>query len=286
MHDQALPTMFAVCLFSLATAVAGCGAPADDVPMRPPPSDAVVYVAGADTESDVGVAKWGFATDAATGAVVFHGYDDHNAMIVELRQTLAAVDSQTARVTVAMTGTKARGSETIDFALKTSADGKGAVASMKVVENTFAGGGVAARVLAHLGTDAKSNAAPGSTLASGAGSLTQSHPLDDGLVGHCSETTVCTSELIDQKVAAAGAADKCGLVKPGTELAVTTTAGALGGAAVGGVGALPGALGGLLTGLVIAGVEELDCISARKEATKADQALNDCKKNAQASCGK
>lgn len=272
-----LEILVAVSSFSLATAVSGCASPADDAPMGPPPSDDSVYSASVDTESDLGVAKWGYTKDAATDAVVFHGYDEHNAMIVELRQTIESVDQQTARVTVSMTGKKATGSEKIDFFLKPSADGKSNV-SMKVVENTFAGGGTAGRVLAHLGADTKTGGAGAPSLASGGGSLTQSHPLDD-LVGHCNETTVCTSELIDQKVAAAAVADKCGLVKPGAELLVATGVGA---AAGGPLGALAGALGGL----VIAGVEELGCIDARKEATKADQTAKDCQKNAQTSCMK
>ena len=273
-----LEILVAVSSLSLATAIAGCASPADDAPMRPPPNDDSVYSAAADTESDIGVAKWGFTKNAATEGFVFRGYDDHNAVVVELRQTIASVDTNTTRVTVTMTGKRATGSEKIDFALKPSADGKTGDLTMQVVENTFASGGTASRVLAHLGSDAKTGGA-GATLASGGGSLTQSHPLDDGIVSHCNDTTVCTSELIDQKVAAAAVSDKCGLVKPGAELLVATGVGA---AAGGPLGALAGALGGL----VIAGVEELGCIDARKDATKADNAAKDCQKKAQASCMK
>jgi hypothetical protein len=271
--------LVAVSSLSLATAFAGCASPTDDAPMGPPPADDSVYPATAATESDIGVAKWGYTKDPATDVVVFHGYDDHNAKMVELRQTTESTSADTARVTVTMSGKVATGSEKIDFFLKPSADGKSKDLSMQVVENTFASGGAAARVLARLGADTKAGGAGAPSLAGGNGSLTQSHPLDDGLVGRCSDTTVCTSELIDQKVAAAAATDKCGLVKPGAELLVAT---GVGFAAGGPLGALAGGLGGL----ALAGFEELGCIDARKDATKADQAAKDCQTKAQASCGK
>ncbi len=273
-------------LFALPIVLVACGSSsASDPPAAPPPSDPIVYDASDATRGDVGVAKWGYGTDASTGESVFHGYDAHNAQIVEIKQSLSSVDAHTARSSLTMSGV-ATASETIEFAAK-PADGDKLEVSMVVIENSFADGSEAARILAHLGDDAKNPAAAGAA----AGPLTQSHPLDNSLVSHgCDTVTPCLNQIIDARVAVTSQAGSCSLFKLLGQPLINGVVGA----GVGGLitletgpGAVVGAVAGGVSGVSGTVINNaISCATATRDASKATQAVADCKKTAAASCGK
>jgi hypothetical protein len=174
--DKRLPLLLVLGSTALTLAAFACGGFNDDPVMGPPPSDPVVTRASADTKNDVGITTWGFATSTETGDAVVHGYGARNELRVEVRETIQAIGAYTVRLTTTMSGLIAAGSENIDFAVEPASDGQTATASVTVVQNTFAGGGVAARVLAHMSADAKTASSGGDLR--GASFLTQAHPLD------------------------------------------------------------------------------------------------------------
>ena len=254
--------------------------------MGAPPSDPVVYEASAETKAEVGIAKWGFANDAATGTSVFHGYGAQNDLLVEVRQTLDTSDPKNVHFTMSMSGVKATGSEKIDFTARPTADGKNTELSINVLENTFDEGTIGARVLAHVGADAK---AKDSTVTSGSGSLTgKSRPLDNQLVTPCSATTNrCENELIDSRIAAGSAAGDCSLLKRYGLPLVST----IGGALVGGFftletgpGAIVGAAAGGAAGAVAFPIAGVTCIASQQDAATKAAELRACRSQPAAAC--
>jgi hypothetical protein len=178
--DKALLSVLGLVSLTLTPALA-CGGSGDDPPTAPPPpGDAILSQASADTRNDIGVATWGFGTDAESGTAVFHGYNARNERLVEVRQTVASVDAHGVRVSTTMKGSLATGSEKIQFGLVPAPDGQTATASIRVVQNTFAGGGVAARVLAHLKADVSAMPSDGTQngTSTGLSLSTSTHPLD------------------------------------------------------------------------------------------------------------
>jgi hypothetical protein len=281
---------YAVSSLALVGALVGCGGAGEEQQpvMGPAPSDPVVYDASADTKADVGIAKWGFTSDPDTSTTVFRGYGERNELLVEVRQTLERPDMYNERFTMTMSGAKATGSEKIEYAAKASDDGKDTVVTMTVTENTFDEGTVAARVLLHIGADAK--ASTSGAITNGSGSLTtKSHPLDGpALVTQCNDTVNrCMTELIDSRIAAAGAATDCSLTRRVGYPLVSTIGGALVGGLITletGPGAIVGAAAGGAAGSLGFAVAGHQCASSQADATKAAADLRKCQQSAQASC--
>ena len=288
MHRHLRLTSYALSSLALAGALVGCGSAGAEEPVAAPaPSDPVVYDASAETKADVGIAKWGFSNDPEKNTTVFRGYGERNELLVEVRQTLDQSDVNNVHFTMTMTGPKATGSEKIDFSAHPSADGKTGEAAMNVVENTFDEGTVGARVLGHMGADAKSKSG---AITNGSGSLTgKSQPLDGNqLVTQCNDTVNrCQVELIDSRIAAAGAANDCSLVKRYGYPLVTTIGGALIGGLITletGPGAIVGAAAGGAGGALNFPVAAHTCATSQRDAAAAAAALRTCQQQATAAC--
>jgi hypothetical protein len=276
--------------FAALVLLAGCGSPDEETSAvaGPPPNEAVVFDASGDTKSDLGITKWGFATDAAGDLMTYRGYGDKNQVLATVVQKLDRSNAEKYHFTLTMTGPKESASEQIDFSSHAADNGKDAILVTLVTENTFEDGGVPARVLAHFKAD--SNARTGTTV--GAGSLTgKSHPLDGTLVTPCSDTVNrCQNELIDSRIAAAGASGDCGFLKLVGQPLISTIIGAGAGALAtlwGGPTAVVGAAiggGAALVGTGAAAV--IQCVASRRDATKAAQELQQCQQQQQASCTK
>lgn len=179
----------------------------------------MVYEASAETTRDVGIAKWGHATDDADGATIFRGYGRRNELLVEVRQTLLQVDDLTKRFEMKMTGPAGSGSERIEFVAQWAADGQTMDYVTNVRENTFVAGSPAAKILARLAPDAAAMAAKAPS--TGAPSLTKSlRPLDEKpakeLVAPGETPLVeCCSQLTRESAAASAApGTECPLVTP------------------------------------------------------------------------
>lgn len=253
--------------------------------MEPAPNDAVVYEASAATKADVGIAKWGFTSDPTKNVTTFRGYGERNELLVEVRQTLERTDMYNERFTMTMTGPKASGSERIDYSAKASDDGKNTLVSMLVVENTFDEGSVSARVLSHVGADAKAKTAGTITNGSGSSLTGKSRPLDGNqLVTQCNETTNrCQVELIDSRIAAAGAATDCSLTRRVGYPLVSTVFGALVGGFITletGPGALVGAAAGGVAGAGGFAIAGHQCASSQRDAAAAAAELRKCQQQA------
>ena len=249
----------------------------------------LVYDASADTKADVGIAKWGFTSDPEHNTTVFRGYGDKNELLVEVRQILERPDMYNERFTMTMTGAKATAAERIEYAASASADGKDTVISMNVVENTFDEGSVAARVLLHIGADAKASVS-GAITNGGSGSLTgKSRPLDaNSLVTNCNDTVNrCQVELIDSRIAAAGAATDCSLTRRVGYPLISTIGGALVGGLITletGPGAIVGAAAGGVAGSLGFGIAGHQCASSQADAAKAAADLRKCQQANTAQC--
>jgi len=127
--------------FALGTLVA-CGSSSsdDDGPVGPAPTDPIVYEASAETTRDVGIVRWGHATDTNDDATVFRGYGRRNELLVEIRQTFTQQDTYTKSFEMKMTGAAGSGSQRIDFVAEWAADGKSMDYVTHVRENTFTAG--------------------------------------------------------------------------------------------------------------------------------------------------
>ena len=275
----------------IAGALVGCGSSSDDAGAAvsgPPPSEAVVFVASADTKSDLGITKWGFATDDEGDLMTYRGYSDTNEVLATVVQKLDRTDPNKYHFTLTMTGPKDSAKESIDFSAHPSDDGKDAILVTLVTENSFDEGTVPSRVLAHFKADAGQRAS--TTI--GSGSLTgKSRPLDgNSLVTPCSDTVNrCQTELIDSRIAASAASGDCGLLKLVGQPLLATIVGAGAGALAtiwGGPTALVGGAVGGGAALVGSGAAAAtQCIASRRDATTAAADLKKCQADA-ASCPK
>ena len=283
-----LSSLLAAASLTLATALAGCSSEDDQSMAGAPPDEAVVFVASAETKSDLGIAKWGFATDEAGDLMTYRGYGERNEVLATVVQKLDRSDPTKYHFTMTMTGSGASASEKIDFSTHPSEDGKDAILVTLITENTFDDGALPSRVLARFKADSASRS--GTTI--GSGSLTgKSHPLDGtsgGLVTTCNDTVNrCQSELIDSRIAAAGASGDCGLLKMVGQPLLATVVGAGAGALAtiwGGPTALGGAALGGGAALVGSGAAAVtQCIASRRDATSAAAELKKCRAS-QASC--
>ncbi|MBX3210460.1 MAG: hypothetical protein KF850_00345 [Labilithrix sp.] len=271
----------------LVGALVGCGAPDDGASAAgPPPSESVVFAASADTKADLGIATWGFATDADGDLMTYRGYGDGREVLATVVQELDRSDPTRYRFTLTMTGRTESASQKIEFSTRPSDDGKDALLEMLVTENTFEEGALPSRVLARFKAD--SAAREGTTV--GSGSLTgRSRPLEgNGLVTRCSDTVDrCQTELIDSRIAAAAASSDCGLIKTIGQPLIATVIGAGAGALAtiwGGPTAVVGAAlggGGALAASGVAAATQ--CVASRRDATNAAQQLATCRQQA-ASC--
>ena len=138
-------------LSPLLVVIVACGSTSPSEDVGPAPTDAVVYDASAETQKDLGIAKWGYTeTDDVT---TFRGYDAKNARLVEVTQQLdETTDDFTKRLTLTMTGKLGTASAKIDLGVIVSDDYQTTNYSQDTIENTFAGG-IGEKVLAHLGPD-------------------------------------------------------------------------------------------------------------------------------------
>ena len=288
MHRHFRLASLAASSLVIALVIAGCGDDTSDpAPSgeNAPPSEATVFNASGDTKSDLGIVKWGFATDESGDLMTYRGYGEKNEVLATVVQQMDRTSSEKYVFTMKMTGPSANASETIEFTARPTDDGQNTAIVMLVTENTFGEGSVPARVLTHFQAD--SAARTGTT--AGSGSLVgKSHPLDDQLVTRCNATTNCQTELIDSRIAANAKSSACGLINTvGTPLISC-----LGGALVGGIAAIwtgPGVLAGAgigcaAGGVPAGGVAAAQCAAARRDATKAAEDLRKCQQAAQAQC--
>ena len=289
MHRHLRFSSYVISLVALAGVLGGCGSQDDGAPAveGAPPNESVVFVASADTKSDLGIAKWGFATDPEGDLMTYRGYGDRNEVLATVVQKLDRSDPNKYHFTLTMTGPKDSASEKIDFSAHPSDDGKDAILVTLVTENTFDEGSVPSRVLAHFKADSGTR----TSTTTGTGSLTgKSRPLDgNGLVTPCSATVNrCQNELIDSRIAASAASGDCGLLKLVGQPLLATIVGAGAGAlaTIGGgpTAVVGGAIGG---GAALGGsgaAAATQCIASRRDATTAAADLQKCQQQA-ASCG-
>jgi hypothetical protein len=268
---------------AVVAALVGCGSPDDEASVAgPPPNESVVFGASADTQADLGIAKWGFATDDEGDLMTYRGYSDRNEVMATVVQKLDRSDPNKYHFTLTMTGPKASATEKIDFSAHPSDDGKDAILVTLVTENTFDEGSIPSRVLTHFKAD--SSARSGTI---GSGSLTgKSHPLEgSGLVTQCNDTVNrCQAELIDSRIAAAAASGDCGFLKLVGQPLIATAVGAGAGALAtlwGGPTAVVGAALGGGGALAASGVQAVtQCVASRRDATNAAQELRTCQQQA------
>jgi hypothetical protein len=123
---------------AVVAALVGCGSPDDEASVAgPPPNESVVFGASADTQADLGIAKWGFANDDEGDLMTYRGYSDRNEVMATVVQKLDRSDPNKYHFTLTMTGPKASATEKIDFSAHPSDDGKDAILVTLVTENTF-----------------------------------------------------------------------------------------------------------------------------------------------------
>ncbi len=287
MHRYLRLSSIVISSLALAAVLGGCGSQEDEAPVvtAAPPNEATVFSASGETTADLGIAKWGFATDDAGDLMTYRGYNDKNEVVATVVQKLDRSDANKYKFSLTMTGQKESASEKIEFTAHASDDGKDGILVTLVTENTFEEGGVPNRVLAAFKADA---AAKKATI--GSGSLTgKSHPLDGQLVTACNSTVnSCQNELIDSRIAAAGASGDCGLLKTVGQPLIATIIGAGAGALAtiwGGPTAIVGAAVGGGAALVGSGAAAVtQCIASRRDATAAAADLKKCQDAAAASC--
>jgi hypothetical protein len=288
LHRYLRVSSLVITSFALACAVGGCGSQEGDeapVAVAAPPNEAVVFAASSDTKADLGIAKWGFATDEAGDLMTYRGYNDRNEVLATVVQKMDRSDAAKYHFSMTMRGPKESASEKVEFTAHPTEDGKGGVLETLVTENTFEEGGVPSRVLARFKADSAGRAGTVS-----AGSLTgKSHPLaGEGLVTPCSPTVnACQNELIDSRISAAGASGDCGLLKTVGQPLLATVVGAGFGALAAwwsGPGIVAGAvIGGAAGGFGAGSSAAMACIASRRDATSAAADLKKCQ-DQQASC--
>jgi len=161
------------CLLEIALAatfVIACSDEEEEGRGGPTPRDALVYAASAETARDVGIVTWGFderqTSDGRGVVAVFRGYDRGNALVIEIRETVAQVDFYTKTFALEMSGALASGSSRIAVIAEwETPEREGLTYRRDEVENTFEQDSIGARVLSHLGPDAiagqKGTALPG-----------------------------------------------------------------------------------------------------------------------------
>lgn len=289
LHRYLRLSSIVVSSFALAGALGGCGSSQEDeapVAVAAPPNEAVVFAASGDTKAELGITKWGFATDDAGDLMTYRGYNDKNEVLATVVQKLDRSDETKYRFSLTMTGAKESASEKIEFTAHPTEDGKGGVLETLVTENSFEEGGIPSRVLARFKAD---GAARSGTI--GSGSLSgKSRPLDgNALVTTCNPTAnACQNELIDSRIAAAGASGDCGLLKTVGQPLLATIVGAGFGALASwwsGPGIVAGAvIGGAAGGVGAGAAAATQCIASRRDAAAAAADLKKCRDSAAASC--
>jgi hypothetical protein len=286
-HLRLSPVVVSSLVLALAGVLGGCASQEDEAPVTvaAPPNEAVVFAASGATKADLGITQWGFATDEAGDLMTYRGYGEKNVLLATVVQKLDRSDATKYHFTLTMTGPKESASEKIEFTAHPTEDGKGGVLVTLVTENTFDEGGVPSRVLAAFKAD---SAARSGTV--GKGSLTgKSRPLTgSALVTQCNDTVNrCQNELIDSRIAAAGASGDCGLLKTVGQPLLATVVGAGFGALAAwwsGPGIVAGAVIGGAAGGVGAGAAAVtQCVASRRDATAAAADLKKCQDQA-ASC--
>lgn len=304
------PAIFA--LSSCISLLTGCilaGCSDEDSANRRAPDEPTVFDASSETRDETGIARWGFATEPGNDAMTYRGYDENGAVVATVEQTMDRSDPERYVFRILMKGRNASASETIQFYTRPSDDGQKAVVMMEVTENTFEEGTFPSKVLFRFKADAKTRGG----IAGGSGTSLlagRSRPLNEGaaagpqpaaggeatggdkqqeLVSRCNETKdKCQVALIDQRIAAAGEASECSLLK---RVGVPLMEGAVGA----GVGLLyswwtgPFAAGPVVVGAgagVAAGVasQSVQCASSRRDAADADKKNTECKKEQEQSC--
>lgn len=288
MHRSLRQSSFAVLSLVLVGALVGCGSAEEEAPVAgPPPSEAVVFDASNDTKAELGIVKWGFATDADGDQMTYRGYGASNEVLTTVVQTMDRRDDSVYHFALKMTGPKGEASEKIDFSTRPSDNGKDTLVMMLVTENTFQDGSTSSRVLDRFKADG--GARKGFTTNSGGSLVGKTRPLDGPLVTPCSSTVDrCQVELIDSRIAAAAAAGDCGLLK---RVGIPLVGAVVGGLVTGlatlwtGPGAVVGAAGGAIGGAVAgSATAEVQCFASRRDATAAAAELRTCQQRAQAAC--
>lgn len=271
MHRHLRLPSFAVVSLVLVGALVGCGSSAEEqTPVEhPAPSEATVFDASAETKKEVGIEKWGFDSKSDGDEVVYRGYGAHNEVIQEVARKLDRSNEDRWVMTLEAKGAQGSAKERVEFTLKTNDKGDTEIYAM-VTENTFEEGKGPMNVMMRFKADGAAFAADdglsgGGALVSGAG---------DELVQRCQElASRCNRLLIRDEIAANAQSGECGLLKT---VGVPLLGGVIGAAAgvwVGGVGAVPGAAIGVVSG---AGTQAALCLEAQIAARRARAEFQAC----------
>jgi hypothetical protein len=261
----------------LVAVVVGCssteGEPVAERPAEPAPNEPLVWSASNETTTELGIAKWGFASDK-TGAT-YRGYGAKNEVLATVVQKHDVGQRDRRTFTMTFTGPTASASEKLEVFLRPKANsttGEQEIV-MTVEENTFEEGQLPSRVLARFKAD--SGNAGSMTQRGAAGLVAQS--FGEQLVSSCNESVSrCQSELVEAIVATNDEAAACGLVKfVGEPLIVCGAAAA--GAAISGPGA--GAACAVAAGADIA-VNAVNCFAAWWDADDERDEFYECDEEA------
>lgn len=174
-----------------------------------PPADPVVAEATDATRAAIGVDSWGVSPRA--DSVVVHGYDERNALVATFeyrvrKGTLAAVlDTATEHVKLRVEAPGSAGSSG-------GSGGPGTLGDVRVLEDSFAGSATAAKVLARIATDLRSQPAHGAAPVEGALGRSSLRPLNGSALTKSEPTTLvaaCVSLMGSSAADGANAAASC-----------------------------------------------------------------------------
>lgn len=274
MHCRSrLSSLAVVASLALLGALVGCGSSEeeqDDV-TNPAPSEPEVFDASSQTKSELGIVKWGFDSRSDGDEMIYRGYGDRNQVLAEVVRKLDRSNDARWVLTMTATGKLGSASERVEFHLEDKPNGDTEIYAT-VTENTFKEGEGALKVLLRFKADGASYANGDAASLSTGGSLVSG--TGEALVDKCKElTSRCNRLLIRDEIAADGQSSECGLLRT---IGVPLLGGIIGagaGALIGGVGAIPGAAVGVVSG---SGTQAALCIDAQLGARRARQDFQRC----------
>lgn len=268
--------------FATLACIAGCSTAEEEA--NAPPSDQLVFDATAETKAELGIARWGFNADPYEDSTSYRGYGENNEVLAAVVQKGENFPDRHV-FTMTMTGPTASAVEKIEYYIEQPGSTE-AQLMMDVTENSFAEGGLPARVLERFRKDsANAPASKGATGALlGAGQLVgDNNPTVEAsrakLVKYCPSEQAyrdamgsCALELADWRTAAAGEGGSCSFLKRvknpligcGVGAALTWETGP---------GAILGCLGGGAAGAITA---QEECAVARNDNSKARERFDSC----------
>lgn len=269
MHRHFRLSSYVLSSIAVVTALVGCGSDATEESTGPEPTEATVFEASKETKADLGIEKWGYEAGPNGDSAKYRGYGAKNQVIAEVSRSLDRSNDKQWKFKLTASGEAGTAKESIDFDFKSVAGSTDSEVYVTVTENTFAEGSGPAKVLARFKADGAIYVAadlkgPSSLLGSAG----------DGLVDRCQElTSKCNRLLIRDEIAADGQSSECGLLRT---IGVPLLGGIIGagaGALIGGVGAIPGAAVGVVSG---SGTQAALCIDAQLGARRARADFQKC----------